>query len=112
MITKSLICLILSSFLASCSLSPAWILQPNPRDWDAKRKRFPDTERNRKASLSVYSNYIKREVEGEKHDWDARWKRIFDALDSSNDNPDFYKNYIIQTRRQANLPELSFIKKR
>ena len=92
---------------ASCSLNPSWLLD-RPYDWDTKRERFPDTEKNRARHFRTYASHARREAAGVKLNWELVWRGIFTALEESNDRPDLYKDFIISERRKHGLPELSF----
>lgn len=95
--------------LVSCSLNPAWILNPNPYDYDEDRKKFTDTPRNRLDSLTNYLKMINSEASGEKMPWDTIWRDVFDALNRYDDNAKLYQSYIIRERRKRGLPELKFL---
>lgn len=94
--------------LVSCTLNPAWILDPDPLDWDDKNKCFKDTPQNRAFFFNHYAGLIQREVSGEKSPWPIIWKGILQSLkNGGNVNADLYSNFIIKERRKRGLPEVS-----
>jgi hypothetical protein len=105
--SESISAVLLLAFLSGCSLNPSWLLDSG-YDWDPKRKRSLDTERNRRVSTQTYASYARREASGESGDWNATWKNIFKALEEGRDNPEFYKRFIIEERRKYGLRKLPF----
>lgn len=99
----------ISFVLASCSLNPSWLLDPDGYDWDSKRKVMLDTPRNRTRFTREYDQLIQREANNEPGlSWEIIWKGIFESLDRADENPNFYQQHIIQERRKRGLPELNF----
>jgi hypothetical protein len=92
--------------LASYSLNPAWLLDPDGFDYDKNRQKLTDTPRNRQRYLMEYKRLIEREASGAEAPWPAIWKGIYEALGENIDNPKLYQSYIIQERRARGLPEL------
>lgn len=105
--SKSISVVLLLAFLSGCSLNPIWLID-HGYDWDPQRKKFPDTERNRRDTLASYKSFITREASGEKGDWIVTWKGIFEALSRSQDNAELYKRFIVEERRKHGLRELPF----
>lgn len=91
--------LLLCLLAASCATKPK-----GPEfDWDPKRKRMLDTEKNRERYLGTYDTHIRAEAAGQSK---PNWKAIFKTLDTNFDNPEIYKAHIIAERRRAGLPAL------
>lgn len=97
--------------LVSCTLNPAWILNPDPLEWDEKRECLKDTPENRAYFIKQYDMLIKRESSGEKSPWPTIWKGILKSLNEGRaKNFSFntaLSQYIIEERRKAGLPKVS-----